>query len=237
VDHGDHISIRTPSNPYFYWGNFVLFDAPPTAGCLPRWLAAFEDEVGRDLPHRILSWQGPGDGEHQQFLDAGFTLDRAHSLVATSVTRPPHVRDDLELRPIRGDAEWADATELQVETFTRKTGAETFARLQMRRYRALVDAGHGVQWGAFDGGRLAGTLGVFRLEAGAVARWQLIGTRPGFERQGVCRTLVHHTAVRALEDGAKQLVILADATYHAARVYQSVGFEPVEILTGAFRAQ
>lgn len=29
IDRGDYTVIRTPSNPTFYWGNFLLFDQPP----------------------------------------------------------------------------------------------------------------------------------------------------------------------------------------------------------------
>src|SRR5436305_1575138 len=37
----DHLVVRTPSNPAFYWGNFLIFDAPPAAGDAERWEAAF----------------------------------------------------------------------------------------------------------------------------------------------------------------------------------------------------
>ena len=32
VDRGDYLVVRTPSNPYFYWGNFLLFPRPPAEG-------------------------------------------------------------------------------------------------------------------------------------------------------------------------------------------------------------
>ena len=28
TDRGDYLVVRTPSNPGFYWGNFLLLDAP-----------------------------------------------------------------------------------------------------------------------------------------------------------------------------------------------------------------
>ena len=29
-DHGSHIAVRTPHNPTYWWGNFLLFPAAPT---------------------------------------------------------------------------------------------------------------------------------------------------------------------------------------------------------------
>jgi predicted GNAT family acetyltransferase len=73
---------------------------------------------------------------------------------------------------------------------------------------------------------------VFR--AGELARFQR-GTDPEHERRGVCRTLVHRTALMALDGGARALVMCADAEHHAARVYESLGFVPSEKLTGVLR--
>ena len=28
----DHLVVRTPANPDFHWGNFLLFDRPPAPG-------------------------------------------------------------------------------------------------------------------------------------------------------------------------------------------------------------
>lgn len=36
TDRGDYLVVRTPSNPTFYWGNFLLFDRPPGDGDFER---------------------------------------------------------------------------------------------------------------------------------------------------------------------------------------------------------
>jgi predicted GNAT family acetyltransferase len=85
----------------------------------------------------------------------------------------------------------------------------------------------GEWYGAFLGGRLVGDLGLFR--DGPLARFQDVSTDEAFRRRGVCGTLVHEVARRALESGrAETLVMVADENYHAARVYESVGFRPEE---------
>ena len=52
---------------------------------------------------------------------------------------------------------------------------------------------------------------------------------PEFARQGICGTLVHQASSLALRDyGISTLVLEADPGYHAARIYESVGFKPGE---------
>ena len=41
-EHDDHVVVRTPSNPLFYWGNFVLVTDPDTVDDADHWLAVFE---------------------------------------------------------------------------------------------------------------------------------------------------------------------------------------------------
>ena len=45
ADRGDYLCIRTPANPTFYWGNLLIFKAPPRAGDLARWEALFAAEI------------------------------------------------------------------------------------------------------------------------------------------------------------------------------------------------
>ena len=49
------------------------------------------------------------------------------------------------------------------------------------------------------------------------------------------RELVHAAARHALEEGCSTLVMAADATYHAAKVYEAVGFRRTEHLMALLR--
>src|SRR5690242_20581643 len=64
ADRGDHLVIRTPSNPGFYWGNFLLFAHPPEQGSLERWKERFHEEIAARQPARHLAfgWDSP-EGE------------------------------------------------------------------------------------------------------------------------------------------------------------------------------
>ena len=73
-----------------------------------------------------------------------------------------------------------------------------------------------------------GDLGIFF--EGPVGRYQMVGTHPDFRKQGICGTLVYEAGLMAFEEFAlDHLVMEADPDYHAARIYESVGFNKAEI--------
>src|SRR5690242_3455621 len=49
----DHLVVRTPDNPTFHWGNFVLVTDPASVDDAPRWLEVFEKEFP-DAAHRAI---------------------------------------------------------------------------------------------------------------------------------------------------------------------------------------
>ena len=136
----------------------------------------------------------------------------------------------MEVRPVAGDAEWAEVLDGQVagrDPEYSEAGYRVYATRKIERYRAMVAAGQGAWFGAFLEGRLAGDLGLFVFEG--VGRFQTVGTHPDFRRRGVCGTLVYVAARHAFERmGAETLVMVADLHYHAARIYEGVGFAPTE---------
>jgi GNAT superfamily N-acetyltransferase len=101
----------------------------------------------------------------------------------------------------------------------------------MQGYRELTLQGLGGWWGASLDGRLVGDLGLF-LQDG-VGCCQPVGTHPESRQQGIYGTLIHEMARRALSAGrAETLVMVADPDYHAACIYESVGFVATEQQVG-----
>lgn len=239
VDRGDYTVIRTRSNPTFYWGNFLLFDQPPAAGDLHRWRRLFGEEI--EVPpatkHMAFGWDTTAGetGVIQPFLDTGFRSNSSVVLTTREVSKPPKFNEQIEVRRVTKDREWEGALEVQVACCEPEDAAEgyrTFKRRQMARWQAMTEAGLGEWFGAFvkDGiveNRIVGDLGVF-VENG-VGRFQSVGTHPDFRRLGICGTLVYEAARYAFEGmGAKTLVMVADDDYHAAKIYEAVGFKPTE---------
>ena len=142
-----------------------------------------------------------------------------------------------ERPPLAADVEWEQMIENQVACRSdgwTEAAYRDFMRGAAGRYRTLASEGRGAWWGAFVGDRLVGDLGVF-FENG-LGRFQNVGTHPEWRRRGVCATLVHAASLWALErDDVEALVMVADPDYHAARVYESVGFRPAERSAAACR--
>jgi ribosomal protein S18 acetylase RimI-like enzyme len=234
MDRGDYIVIRTPSNPSFYWGNFLLFTAPPAEGDFDRWRALFAKEIGASptVNHMAFGWDGTAGetGEIVPFLEAGFTLEDSVVLTARAIVRPAKFNEEVVIRPLTEDWEWDVALENKIACRPpehEEAGWRVYAAKQMARRRAMTCAGWGSWFGAFLDGRLIGNLGVFAHDR--VGRFQSVCTHPDFRRLGVCGALVYEAAGYALANmGAEVLVMVADAHYHAARIYEGVGFLPVE---------
>ena len=104
----------------------------------------------------------------------------------------------------------------------------------MAQYREMIAAGMGDWFGAFLDGELVADMGLF-VEDG-IGRFQSVKTHPVYRRRGICGTMVHDVARCGLEKmGAETLVMIVDAEYHAATIYESVGFGPTERIVGIER--
>jgi predicted GNAT family acetyltransferase len=71
-------------------------------------------------------------------------------------------------------------------------------------------------------------MGLFTTTTG-LARFQSVETHPRARGQGLAGTLVHVVSQFGFTElGAHTLVMVADPTYSAIRIYRSVGFEETE---------
>ncbi|HET7009474.1 MAG TPA: GNAT family N-acetyltransferase [Anaerolineales bacterium] len=238
LDRGEYLVIRTPSNPSFYWGNFVLFRNPPAEGDHHRWRQVFADEIGRppDVSHETFGWDSP-EGTHglvAPFLEAGFTLLTSRVLTARKVFPPARPNRDIRVRALESDQDWRTAVDLQV--YCRMEGQDDlgyrlFRERQMGRYRAMAHDGLGHWFGAFLGGELIADLGLFHRDS--LARFQSVETHPDHRRRGIAGTLVYEASKSMLREGPDlTLVIVADEGSSAEKLYRGVGFAPAERQVG-----
>jgi ribosomal protein S18 acetylase RimI-like enzyme len=241
VDRGSYLVLLTPSNPAYRWGNMLLFADPPEEDDLVRWRQLFAREVGTppEVNHMVFAWDTV-DGEAgyiQPFLDAGFEIERNVVLSTDAVHLPPKVKDDIDISPLETKGEWQAALELELlcrDEGEDQAGYRTFIERKMAQYREMIAAGMGRWFGAFLDGKLVADMGLF-VEDG-IGRFQSVKTHPAYRRRGICGTMVHAVARRGLEKmGAETLVMIADSEYHAAKIYESVGFEPTERIVGIER--
>ena len=107
-------------------------------------------------------------------------------------------------------------------------GYVQFTRRKLVAKRALVEAGHGKWFGAFDGDRLQSSLGLM-FDGKGLARFQNVQTAPEDRGRGLASTLVHRASTYGLtEGGARTLVMVADPEYLAIRIYRALGFDDTE---------
>lgn len=238
LDRGDYLVILTLTNPTFYWGNFLLFPNPPGRSDLHKWKALFTREIGSQLKaeHFAFGWDTVAGelGEIQPFLDEGFNLNQSVVLATAQVKIPPKYNREVVVRPLAEDWEWEQATQNQIACRQPEhslEGFQVFKHDQMQRYRQMSRAGLGHWFGAFLDEKLVAELGIF--SAGKLGRFQQVGTHPAYRRQGICGALVYQASRYALEQmKLETLVMVADENYHAAKIYESIGFEPKEHQVG-----
>jgi ribosomal protein S18 acetylase RimI-like enzyme len=244
-----YLMVRTPSNPPFWWGTFLLFDDPPEPGDRTRWEQLFEAEFGDEprIEHRTFAWDRV-DGEigeaHSEFVAAGYDMEDTIGLVAAPDQIRPHPRENRDvtvraLDPAPGaDRElWAQVVELQAASRDDdhpepEDVYREFTRHRMDELRMFFRAGRGAWYVALVGeGTVAGSCGV--IVTGDRGRFHAVDTAAAHRRQGICSRLVVEAAHRSAENyGAARLVIAAEADYHALGLYESLGFERAEHVHG-----
>jgi ribosomal protein S18 acetylase RimI-like enzyme len=238
VDRGNYLVVRTPSNPTFYWGNFLLFSSPPAQGDFAKWRKLFASEIGAPphVEHQAFGWDSlKGEtGCVDPFLKAGFALNLDLVLTAATLRPPAWPAHSVVVRALESDMDWHQALDLQMacrEEGHDEVGYRVFRERAMERYRRMSDAHRGHWYGAFVDGRMVADLGIFHRDGRG--RFQSVETHPDFRRRGIAGTLIYTAGGRAMaEHGLHTLVIVAKADSAPARLYQSLGFLPREKSAG-----
>ena len=221
-DRGDHLVIRTPGNPDFWWGNFLLLRQVPGPGEAGVWLARFAAEFPA-AQHVALGVDTADDAPVPADLAAaGLTAEHAAVLTTTQPNPPARPNTDAEIRPLDSDADWRQSVELALRCFD--SDESTYLERRATARRRLTRTGAGAWFGAFAGGRLQAQLGLYDAGDG-YARYQNVETDPQARRQGLAGTLVWAAARYGLEVlGTRTFVIVADPAGPAIGIYQACGF-------------
>ena len=239
-DRDDHLVVRTPDNPTYWWGNFVVLGSVPEPSTTSRWLGRFA-EAFPGARHVALALD-TATGRVEQlagFAAAGLTVETSTVMTARSVAPPPRPQRVATYRAFEGEDDWGQWVELRVACRDEQHSEADIREYSLRQggaYRRLAENGHGQWFGAFEGGRLLSSMGLFRASEG-LARFQSVETHPEARRRGLAGTLVHHVSRFGFgELEAHTLVMVADPTHPAIRLYRSLGFADGESVLQAERA-
>jgi GNAT superfamily N-acetyltransferase len=240
VDHPGYVTVRTPANPAFWWGNFVLLPGKAARRGPEPGLALMRSEfpASAHVALGIDVTSGPAAGL-DDFAAAGLDVHHDTVLTAGALREPPHPNHAAVLRELDGDDDWRQSAQLRA-VCDAEEGAPppvpAFIAARDAARRRLAGTGHGAWLGAFLDGQLASQLGVFSDRRG-VARYQEVATHPDARRQGLAATLLCHAARYAAGQlAATTLVIVADPGEPAIDVYREVGFADRETEVSVSRA-
>ncbi|MDA8062186.1 MAG: GNAT family N-acetyltransferase [Actinomycetota bacterium] len=222
VEDDDHLVVRTPSNPGYWWGNFVLV---ADAELLAHGVEVFHGEFP-DVGHLAIGVDGSDGAVPKKITELGLEADVSVVLTATSVASAGVV--DAEVRSLSEDGDWEQLLELRRQDDHPATD-DVYQRRRVGEVRRLVESGAGVFLGALREGRLVSTLGVVCDGSGTV-RYQHVQTDAGHRRQGLAGHLVAAAAqVASHRWDVDRFVIVADPDGPAINLYRSLGFHECEL--------
>ncbi len=232
-EHDEYLVVRSPHNPEFWWGNFLLFRAAPEEANVQQWERAFVREFPA-ASHRAFGVDGTSGeaASYGEFVGAGYDVQASVVMTATEVHAPPHPNLDATYRMLDLtdglDRESAIALRMANAPAMDPADYRQFLDRSMEAMAALQRKGAGSWFGAFLDGRMVSGMGLYS-DGNGLARFQSVDTHPEARGLGLAGTLVHHVSSYGLSTlRAKTLVMVADPAYHAIRIYRSVGFENTE---------
>jgi ribosomal protein S18 acetylase RimI-like enzyme len=232
VDRGDYTVVRTPANPDYWWGNFVLLPGPVRAGDGGRLAEIFSAEFP-DARHRTFGIDGTAGtvGDRATVTQLGLGIEINAVMAAHGLHEPgPPAAGGAIVRRLSGDEDWEQAIALRLAVYelAGQPGQREFTARQFAEARQCCERGNGAWFGAFVDGDVVASLGLLRAWSGT-ARYQNVETHADHRRRGLASTLLYESSVWARDAlGADTVVIVADPAYHAIDVYRSLGFEEVE---------
>lgn len=226
--------IKTPKRPNYFWGNYILMKDPPHNGCFNDWVKIFEDEIGNksSLGYCAITFDLGGDEifDTSEFSDNGFKVGTDKILVADKIVEPKKLNSQFNVKEydlsknidsfveVHFDSDWAYGSE-QAQT--------KFLKEQATEFQSLIERNIAKRFGAFLENKLVADLGIYWNND--FIRFNNISTHPAYRRKGVCSTLVYNVSKNLLDnDPDKKLVMQADEDYHAASIYESIGFSSKE---------
>ncbi len=226
-DAEDHLVVRAPLNPGFYWGNFILLAGAAPVEDASRWLQTFR----RAFPgarHVAIGWDRSserGASRLGPLVGAGLQLTRDRALLTERISSPRRPPAAIEVRRLAGEDDWGKFQELTAACWSGEAGPK-FQAARQADFRRMEATGRAAFFGAFRQEGLVSGCGIVGGRGGT-ARFQHVQTHPGHRRQGLASAvLVTASRHAATHLGARRLVIVADPGGPAIRLYRELGFRP-----------
>jgi GNAT superfamily N-acetyltransferase len=221
----DHLVIRTPDNPQYHWGNFVLVFGAEWASDPDRCLALFDAAIPEADWVAIGLVDPPSD--QQAWEQRGLEVDVLEAL-AGPPPAPEPLPAEYQARAFTA-ADWAADVDRAIAA-NRRSGEyddaayTAFIHAQSRQRQELVRTGRGAWFGAFFEGALVADVGI--VVSGSRARYQDVETDADHRGRGLAAHLISVAGAWAANRGCQELVIVTESDNPAGRLYRRLGFQP-----------
>lgn len=211
---GDAFVVRTPDNPSYYWGNYVLVPGDWVAEAARGFFA----EQFPDAGHVAIGLLGA-------VQSAQWAPWQVEANDVLSLGRPPEAAavEGYTVKALRGQ-DWRQAWRNEVQDASTEYADFAWRRIEGRQ--RMVERGDGLFVGAFLGDELVADLGI--VLCGSVARYQSVFTHPEHRGRGLASWLLCRAGMWAGRHGAERWVIVAEPGSAARRLYGRLGFAEVE---------
>lgn len=230
----NYIVIKTPSRPDFIWGNYIIITNLPKQNQYHQLTSIFKHEITTDSIDFIsiaFDINLTNDININDFVEKGFNVFVTKILIATKVFIPKAMNREIIVKEFE-EKNWEDYIDIHYEDdwhYGNKDEQIEFLRKEADAFKKLVFSGRAKRYGAFIKDKIIADVGVF-WENG-IARFNNVSTHRDKRRIGACSTLIYIVSSELLQNKEiKTLVMEADEEYHAAKIYESIGFHPLEKL-------
>jgi len=241
VQRRDCIVVRTPANPLYYWGNFLLLPEAPRDEELAHWRRRFDEEITalqpaslhvaigvncQRLAEPLPAWQADG---FELIEDAVLRLQPQH------LQAPPRpARGRIEFRALDLARELDAVVDLQCadDHGLDPDGFAEHRQRQMTLYAAMAQRGQAAWFGIWCDGVFAADCGLMRADPAAggalEGRFQHVSTHQAWRRRGLCSALIHGVSAWGFSRwGLQSLLMCADPHDVAIGIYESLGYQRV----------
>jgi GNAT superfamily N-acetyltransferase len=222
-EEADHLVVRTPANPTYYWGNFILVTDPTGTDRPEQWLSVFEQTFPTSEHRAIGLLSEPSDPA--AWLASWLFLERADVLAAKAPIVVSPLAEGYHVRELTSAKDWKQSTQLRQAAFPEQ---DEFERCTTKTRIAASRTGALTWFGAFAGDVLVSELGIADCGDG-IARYQSVLTHQDHRRRGLTRHLLGVADQHARRRGAETVVIISDQDTEAGRLYRAAGLMPDSI--------
>jgi GNAT superfamily N-acetyltransferase len=233
----DYILVKTKTRPEYFWGNYLIttkkIDSTET---LQNILATYSEFFKSHNDFKTIAFDiSDGDiGDETILSEQGFTIERNKLLSTSEVNPPPKFNEKFEFKQISITSEIEQLIEVHVseDWYLPKEQEIPFLNDKFKSLNELEKRGIGKRFGAYIDGKLVADLGIY--SEGTLGRFNDVATHKEYQRRGLCGSLVYKASQYAFEKmGIDLLTMQADENYHAAKIYESVGFKEIETIRSA----